>query len=99
MAYENKPWPNKATLWPNDSKKEYDKQPDVKGILYIERGLLNLLMEKYSTPEGLVQVSVSGWHLNLGNKKCVSLAVGEPYIPRPRSAPPPPPQDDEDVPF
>lgn len=100
MEQDKKPWPNKATLWPND-KKETDRHPDIKGNLYVERGLLSLLMEKYSTPDGLVQVAISGWYININGKKCVSLNAGEPYISKPKTAPPPPPppEDDEDMPF
>lgn len=97
MAYT--PKPNTGTLWPADKKAE--NYPDFRGDLFIERGLLKLLVEKHSTDEGLVKVSVAGWKATLAGKECISLKASEPYVAKPA---PPKVEDvsqepDEDVPF
>jgi hypothetical protein len=98
MAYV--PKPNTGTLWPTEKKT--DSWPDVRGDLYIERGLLKLLAEKHTTEEGLVKISVSGWKATLGGKKCLSLKAGEPYVAKPKAEPKPEDESqepDEDLPF
>ena len=99
MAYT--PKPNTGTLWPNDKKSE--SHPDVRGDLFLERGLLKLLVEKHSTPEGLVKVSVAGWNKTLAGKECLSLVASEPYVAKPKPQPKPAEdysqEPDEDVPF
>lgn len=100
MAYV--PKPNTGTLWPADKKA--DNYPDFRGDLFIERGLLKLLVESHSTTEGLVKVAVAGWNTTLAGKGCISLKASEPYVAK---APPPPkpedvsqvPEEDEDIPF
>jgi hypothetical protein len=94
------PKANTGTLWPNDKKS--DTHPDVRGDLFIERGLLKLLVEKHSTPEGFVKVAVAGWNKTIANKECISLVASEPYIPKPKPQEKPVEdisQDDEDIPF
>jgi len=97
MAYV--PKPNTGTLWPNQYKKA-DNHPNIRGDLLIERGLLKLLMEKHTTPEGMVKVAIAGWHGNTKGQETVYLVASEPYVPKPKAAEPAPqPEDDQDVPF
>lgn len=99
MAYI--PKPNTGNLF--SAKKTVESSPDFTGGVYIERGLLKILMEKHSTPEGLVHVSVACW--NAKSQKTgqgyLSLRVSEPFIPKPKKVEDisQEPEDDEDVPF
>lgn len=74
MAYE--PKANNGSLFIND-KKVADNQPDLRGSIHIDRGLLENLMKKNTQ---LVEVSIAAW-----NKKSskgtsyLSLAASEPY--------------------
>lgn len=101
MAYV--PNPNTGNLFV--AKKTVETSPDFTGSLYVERGLLKALMDKHTTPEGLVHISVACW--NAKSKKTgqsyLSLRVSEPFAPKPFQKKvediSQEPEDDEDVPF
>lgn len=101
---ENKfiPKPNTGSLFKMEKKSE--ESPNMRGDIFVEVGLLKLLMEKHTNSDGLVQIALGGWTTvskKTGNKY-IALRVSEPYIPKPKPAPKPVEdysQDDEDVPF
>lgn len=103
MAYI--PQPNRGFLFPFDKKSE--QAPDYSGSVYVEKGLLKLLVENHTTPDGLVQIAISCWNSSSKNtgKPYLSLRAGEPFIPKPKFEPKKvedisqAPEDDEDVPF
>jgi len=75
MSYE--PKANSGSLFIND-KKVADNQPDLRGSVHIDRGLLENLMKK-DTP--LVEVSLSAWtKQSAKGTTYLSLAASEPYI-------------------
>jgi len=75
MAYE--PKANSGTLWPNEYKKQ-ENHPDVKGDIFIDRGLLTALMGKNS--DALIKVSLSGWKKVIAGKDAISLSASEPWV-------------------
>jgi len=90
---------NSGTLWLNDYKTE-DKHPDFRGHVLVERGFLNLLMEKHSDQDGRVKLSVACWKKVGKGKELISIIISEPYITKPKPVEPiPAPPEDEDVPF
>lgn len=101
---ENKftPKPNTGNLFKVDKKSE--DSPNLRGDLFVEVGLLKLLIDKHTNADGLVQIAVGGWtnvSKRTGNKY-IGLRVSEPYIAKPKPEPKPVEdysQDDEDVPF
>lgn len=99
MAFE--PKPNNGSLFRNTFKKQ-DNQPDYRGDLFLEKGLLDLLVRDHTTPSGLVRISVSGWKAQTKEGQTyLSLKGSEPYVPKAPAAPKDEDisQDDEDVPF
>lgn len=91
MAYT--PKPNTGTLWPNEYKKS-ENQPDKRGDLLLDRGLLKQLMSK--TDDDLIKITISGWTRVINGKDCLSIAAAEPYVKPAYKAVP---EDDSDVPF
>lgn len=95
MSYT--PKPNTGILWPNDYKTA-DNQPDKRGDLFLDRGLLKRLMNDSDTD--LIKITVSGWSKALNGKDCISLQATEPYVkPSPKVAPKVVDEDDSDLPF
>jgi hypothetical protein len=91
------PRPNTGTLWPND-RKSADNHPDVRGDLFLDRGLLQGLIRK--TDDDLIKISVSGWNKTIVGKQCINIAASEPYVKREEKEEPAKKFDeDEDVPF
>lgn len=89
------PKPNTGTLWPNDRKSSAN-HPDVRGDLYLDKGLLQGLLRK--TDDDLIKISISGWNKTIASKDCISIAASEPYVKKEESSYKKP-VDDEDVPF
>ena len=101
MAFE--PKPNNGSLFRNNYK-ERDTHPDYRGDVYLEKGLLDLLVREHTSTAGLVRVSISGWKSQTKDGQTyLSLKASEPYVPKgaAKSAPKDEDisQDDEDVPF
>lgn len=94
------PKPNTGMLWPNDYKTA-ENQPDKRGDLFLDRGLLKRLMDNSDTD--LIKITVSGWAKNLNGKDCLSIQAAEPYVKpqpaQPKSAPKVEEEDDSDIPF
>lgn len=99
MSYT--PRPNTGNLF--IAKKTVESSPDFTGTLFVERGLLKSLMEKHSTPDGLVQISIACWNAKSKNtgQSYLSLRASEPLAPKPKKVEDvsQEPADDEDVPF
>jgi hypothetical protein len=86
-------YPNSGALFPNKNKTS-DAQPNVRGNVKIERGLLKELM---SESDGeLIEIEISGWTKEFKGGKFLSLKVAKPYK---KSAAPRQKDDDEDIPF
>ena len=86
-------YPNSGALFPNKNKTS-DAQPNVRGNVKIERGLLKELM---SESDGeLIEIEISGWTKEFKGGKFLSLKVSKPYK---KSAAPRQHDDLEDIPF
>ena len=97
MAYENRP--NTGSLWPNENRTQ-DMQPNTKGNIYIDRGLLEELLAKSDNP--LIQLEISGWTSIWKEKniKYISLKIAKPFVKGEKQYTPPPKDDDDDsIPF
>jgi hypothetical protein len=81
------PKPNTGTLWPNN--KVTPNQPDVRGDLHIDSGLVRKLLSE--SQDGMIHVTVAGWNKTIAGKECISMAASEPYVKREKV--------DGDVPF
>jgi hypothetical protein len=75
MAFE--PKANNGTLWPND-RKTAANHPDMRGDIFIDKGLLEDLMAK--AENGMVKVALSGWKKTIAGKDAISLASSAPYV-------------------
>lgn len=111
MAYEKKtfttpfePKPNTGAFFKNGFK-ERDNHPDYKGDVYLEKGLLDLLVREHTNNAGLVRISLSGWKAQTKEGQTyLSIKASEPYVPAGAKKPAARQdedisQDDEDVPF
>lgn len=93
---------NTGRLSPNKYK-QHEKQPDMKGSISLERGLLKQLLQE--TDDDMIVVKLSGWNRDGQYGPFISLMYDsyrkpeEQYTPAPRPAPAPPPADDSDIPF
>jgi hypothetical protein len=84
MAYE--PKPNTGSIFKNTFKKEGDKQPNLKGDLFLDK---EFLLDQIKASEGnLVKVQVSAW-TNESEKagKYLYLNVGAPFVKREEEIP------------
>lgn len=85
-------YPNSGALFPNKNKTS-DAQPNVRGNVKIERGLLKELMAE--SDGELIEIEISGWKKEFKGGKFLSLKVAKPYK---RDAAPKK-QDDDEIPF
>lgn len=85
-------YPNSGALFPNKNKTS-DAQPNVRGNVKIERGLLKELM---SESDGeLIEIEISGWTKEFKGGKFLSLKVAKPY----KKSAPKRQDDDSEIPF
>lgn len=88
-------YPNSGALFPNKNKTS-DAQPNVRGNVKIERGLLKELMA--DSDGELIELEISGWTKQFKDGKFLSLKVSKPY--KKNAAPRQQQEDDDgDVPF
>lgn len=96
------PKPNSGTLWPNQ-KKTAQNQPDMRGDVYLDRLLLQDLVD--SCEGEFIHLSVAGWEKIIAGKNCVSLSFQRPYNKEQtynkeeRAIAPRQSKPDEDIPF
>ena len=90
------PKPNTGTLWPND-RKDNDRQPNVRGDLFLDRQFLKDLMS--NSDEELIRIAVSGWTKELAGKKCLTLAASVPYVKPEKTVVKQTEVADDDIPF
>lgn len=87
-------YPNSGALFPNKNKTS-DAQPNARGNIKVERGLLKELM---SESDGeLIELEVSAWTKEFKDGKFLSLKVAKPY--KKAAAPRQQEDDSEDIPF
>ena len=87
-------YPNSGALFPNKNKTS-DAQPNVRGNVKIERGLLKELMAE--SDGELIEIEISGWTKEFKGGKFLSLKVAKPY--KRDAAPKKQADDSEDIPF
>lgn len=75
MAFE--PKPNTGTFWTND-RKTAANQPDWKGDIFVDVGLLKDLMAK--AENNMVKIAIAGWGKQIANKNAISMSVSAPYV-------------------
>lgn len=68
---------NQGALWPNDYKTT-DNQPDVRGNVKVEVGLIEELLDL--AVDGQVEISLSGWYRDYQGKEFTSLKASKPYV-------------------
>jgi hypothetical protein len=88
-------YPNSGALFPNKNKTS-DAQPNARGNVKIERGLLKELMAE--SDGELIEFEISAWTKEFKDGKFLSLKVAKPY--KKNAAPRQQQEDDgEDIPF
>ena len=87
-------YPNSGALFPNKNKTS-DAQPNVRGNVKVERGLLKELMAE--SDGELIELEISGWTKEFKGGKFLSLKVAKPY--KRDAAPKKQADDSEDIPF
>jgi len=76
MAFEQRP--NTGTLFTNSTKKA-ESHPDVRGSVYVDKTLLENLINK--SKGNLVEIALAGWNkTSAKGVSYLSLAASEPYV-------------------